>query len=140
MAGILNKPASGGAFAAPTTSTIVSQPTPQRVGYVAQPEGGSGGSFSGGSLSTVTVTQKTTEVADLTDVDTTGLADDVILIYDEASEKWKAEPHTFKTVASLEDVDDSARVDGSVLTFDATEEKYVASTTLNNQTIVGGSF
>ena len=45
-----------------------------------------------------------------------------------------------QTVSSLNDVDDTARVDGSILTFDSSEDKYIATTTLEKQTIEGGSF
>lgn len=139
MAGIINKPAKGGAFQSQgITRTSTNQVILEDTAYVDTPI--IGGTFSSSYNTEVTVEQLKVEIADLVDTNVVAVEDQSILTYDEATDKWIGAPHTFTTVSSLDDVNDTARVDGSILTFDSSEDKYIATTTLDNQTIKGGSF
>lgn len=139
MAGIINKPAKGGVFKSQGLArSNANEVVLERAGLIEAPM--TGGSFTSSYTTEVTVEQMKVEVADLVDTNVVAVEDQSILTYDEATDKWIGAPHTFTTVSSLNDVDDTARVDGSILTFDSSEDKYIATTTLEKQTIEGGSF
>ena len=138
MTGIINKPAKGGVFKSQGLTRASTNEVVETAGVVEAPI--SGGSFKTSYASQVTVEQLKVEVADLVDTNVVAVEDQSVLTYDEATDKWIGAPHTFTTVSSLDDVDDTARVDGSILAFDSSEDKYIATTTLEKQTIEGGSF
>lgn len=79
-------------------------------------------------------------VSDLSDIDTTDLADGKTLTYDSASGKWKATtPNSGKTRANdLEDVDTTQLAQGALMVWDETAQKWVAKNDIQDGTSLSG--
>lgn len=79
-------------------------------------------------------------VEDLSDIDTTDLADGKTLTYDAASGKWKATtPAEGRVTANaLDDVDTDLLAQGALLVWDADTEKWIAKKDIEDGTSLNG--